>query len=81
MKNKPLEETPEVSTEFSPSPLVENIAKVSAAVESLLASGLNQHAVVVLLADATKLPKRTIREVLEALKTMKDAYTTSCQKN
>jgi hypothetical protein len=55
--------------------LAEAVVKISDAMHRLLASGLHRHAIVVLLADMTKLPKRDIEYVLNGLEQLKSRYT------
>ena len=50
------------------------IKKLSAGVEKILKSGLNQEAIIVLLHDKTKVSKKTIKNVLGALKTLEMDY-------
>lgn len=61
---------PPESTEI----LAEAITKISDGFTSLLASGLNKHAIVVLIQDATKLSRRDIEKVLDALPRLKGWY-------
>lgn len=50
------------------------ITKISEGFTSLLASGLNKRAIVVLLQAETKLPQRDITAVLDALPRLKGWY-------
>lgn len=53
------------------------IANISDAVETLrFRAGVNYEAIVILLSDKTKLPKRTVRKVLDNLN---ELATTYCQ--
>ena len=51
------------------------ITKISESVQALQKSGLNQDAIIVLLHDRTKLPKKTLLTVLSGLASLKRAYT------
>lgn len=51
------------------------ICKLSDNTNKLITSGLNENAVIVLLADSTKLPKRDIKLVLRALGQLRAHYT------
>lgn len=51
------------------------IVKISEAADALKKSGLNQRAVVVLLADKTKIAKGTIEDVLDGLADLRSDYT------
>jgi hypothetical protein len=55
--------------------LATSILQISDAVKKLYDSGLNRHAVVALLADDTKLGKKTIETVLDSLLDLKRTYT------
>lgn len=55
--------------------LAEAVVKVSEALTALQASGLNTDAIVVLLQEKTKLPKRDIYAVLNGLRLLKGWYT------
>ena len=66
---KKTESQPE-STEI----LAEAIVKIGAGFEALQASGLNRRAITVLLCDATKLPKRDIETVIDALAKLRGWY-------
>jgi hypothetical protein len=55
--------------------LADAILKISVGVTSLIDSGLNRKAIVVLLRDATGLGKRDIEMVLDALKNLSRDYT------
>jgi hypothetical protein len=52
------------------------IRKVSTALDALLASGLNQKAIVLLVADASGVGKRDVTRVLQRLKSLAATYTT-----
>lgn len=51
-----------------------NIAKLSRQVSSLLNGRLKREAIIILLAQMTKLPKRDIEYVLNAIESMEDVY-------
>ncbi len=51
------------------------IQKISQAMAKLTASGLTRKAVVVLLKEETKLPKKSIERVLTSLSTLSVRYT------
>ncbi len=51
------------------------VVNISGALTALYKSGLNRDAIEVLLVDATRLPKRDIRAVLDAMKTLRSRYT------
>lgn len=55
--------------------LATEIVKLSDSAVKLLQSGLNQKAIVVLLRDATGLPKNKINVVLNALSQLRATYT------
>jgi hypothetical protein len=55
--------------------LATSILQISDAVKKLYDSGLNRHAVVALLADDTKLGKKTIETVLDSLLDLRKTYT------
>ena len=63
---KPVEETV----------LAEHIVRISDALASLLKSGLNRDAIILLLRDRTRISKRDIEKVLKGLQDLKTAYTT-----
>lgn len=50
------------------------IVKISESVQALRKSGLNERAIVTLLADSTKVSKRTIETVLEGLDGLRARY-------
>jgi hypothetical protein len=54
--------------------LAEAIVRVGESIKALNEGGLNRHAIVVLLVDATKLPKRDINLVLDALPRLRSWY-------
>lgn len=64
---------PEIAAE--PKDLSEAVERISDAMKTLLKSGLNRRAIVVLLHDSTKIPKRDIEAVLSGLETLKKTYT------
>ena len=51
------------------------ICKMSDATNQLLLSGLNHDAIVVLLVDKTKMSKRSIRRVIDAMGQLRADYT------
>lgn len=55
--------------------LAEAIIKISAAAEILRRSGLSEKAIIVLLADKTKIAKGTIEAVLNGLTDLRREYT------
>ena len=55
--------------------LAKAIRSISRSARKLTKSGLNRRAMVVLLADATKLPRRDIESVLDSLDELADRYT------
>ena len=59
-------ETPEV--------LAEAIIKISSAMRSLLDSGINRHAIVILLQADTKLSRASINLVLDSIDELEDLY-------
>ncbi len=54
--------------------LAESIVRIGSAFNALKSSGLNEAAVIVLIHDATKLSKRDIKDVLDALSRLKGWY-------
>ena len=54
--------------------LAEAVKKIAAAAEQLAESGLSRRALVVLLADATKVSPRDINDVLNGLDSLGDLY-------
>lgn len=58
-----------------PATLAEAVVKISAGFEALKKSGLNQRAIVVLLADLTHVGKRDIEYVLCGLRDLAKTYT------
>lgn len=62
-------ENPE-STEI----LAEAIVRIGEAAEKLRSSGLNETAIIVLMHDYTKLPKRDIKLVLDSMRKLKGWY-------
>ena len=56
--------------------LADSIRKASKALEALLSSGLNERAVIALVADRTRLRKTEIKSVLDSLQAMERDYTT-----
>lgn len=66
-----------VKNEVKPEPteiLAEAIIRIGENFEKLQKSGLNKHAIVVLVCEATKLPKRDVNLVLESLAKLKGWY-------
>lgn len=53
----------------------EQLLKIERALHDVRASGLNQHAIVILVAAYTRLPKRTCLQVLEGLQNLKAEFT------
>lgn len=51
------------------------LASIDREFKKLLASGLNRRAVIALLHDSTKLPRKTIEKVLIGITQLKDFYT------
>lgn len=51
------------------------ICKMSDATNQLLLSGLNHDAIVVLLVDKTKMSKRSVRKVIDAMGQLRADYT------
>lgn len=66
IKNEEKPETTEI--------LAEAVIKISEAFNSLQSSGLNKTAIIVLVHDYTKLPKRDIGLVIDSLSRMKGWY-------
>lgn len=58
-----------------PKDLSEAIDRISSALKTLLKSGLNRKAIIVLLHDYTKVPRRDIESVLSGLEALKKTYT------
>lgn len=54
--------------------LAEAIVRIGEAMDKLNKSGLNRNAIIVLIHDATKLPKRDIRIVLDSLSRLRGWY-------
>lgn len=54
--------------------LAESIVKISSAFKALQKSGLNEKAIIVLVHDQTKLPKRDIQLVIDSLAELQQAY-------
>lgn len=51
------------------------ICKLSDSANELLASGLNEKAILVLLADSSKMSKKSIKKVLDAMAQLRADYT------
>lgn len=67
-----------VQDEDAPVPkdvLAQSIINISLAFNKLLASGLNEKAVIALIKDDTSLPKKTVATVLHSLMRLRDDYT------
>lgn len=60
----------------TPESLAEAIEKISAACTTLARSGVNRKAVVVLVHDHSRVPKRMIETVLDSLEDLAKKYTT-----
>lgn len=54
--------------------LREDIYKLQAQVDKLKNSGLNYETIVILLCHSTKLPQKTVRQVLEGLNELPEKY-------
>ena len=54
--------------------LASTISKISDGFDALLKSGLNEKAVIILLQDATRVRRRDIKAVLDALPRLKEMY-------
>jgi hypothetical protein len=54
--------------------LAEAIIRMGEAADKLKSSGLNETAIIVLLHDATKLPKRDIKLVLDSMRKLRSWY-------
>jgi 2-phospho-L-lactate guanylyltransferase (CobY/MobA/RfbA family) len=52
-----------------------SICKLSDAANELLNSGLNEKAILVLLSDYTKISKKTVKKVLDAMGQLRAEYT------
>jgi len=66
--------TVETKPEVSPETLADAVAKISTSMQKLLKSGLNKKAIVTLVKDDTNIPKHTIEQVLDSLKSLKERY-------
>ena len=55
--------------------LADAVVAISKAMKRLTKSGLNRKAVVVLIADDTKLPRRDINAVLDSIDTLAEVYS------
>lgn len=55
--------------------LAKTIAEMSDALNVIQLSGLNERAIIVLLEDATKVSKRTIKKVLDGIHQLRADYT------
>lgn len=51
------------------------ICKLSDSANELLASGINEKAILVLLADSSKMSKKSIKKVLDAMAQLRADYT------
>ena len=54
--------------------LAEAIIRIGESFERLVKSGLNETAIIVLICDATKLPKRDVKLVLTSLRKLRGWY-------
>lgn len=54
--------------------LAKNIVKMSETLQDLKKSGLNEEALIILLADSTKMAKRDIKKVFEGMAKLKEDY-------
>lgn len=54
--------------------LAEAIVRIGSAMDKLKASGLNEKAILVLVHDASKVPKREIKLVFESLRKLRGWY-------
>lgn len=72
---KTINTTEKPQSEWSPETLAAAVTKISESMTVLLKSGLNRKAIVVLLYDYTKVPKRDIDLVLNGLERLKGYYT------
>jgi hypothetical protein len=66
--------SPKPVTQTNPQSLAQAVGKISQAMHELRSSGLNEHAIIVLMADSTKLSKRTITKVLTGLNDLGKFY-------
>lgn len=66
IKNQDKPETTEI--------LAEAVIKIGESMDKLYSSGMNKKAIIVLIANDTKLGKGTIETVLDSLKTLKGYY-------
>lgn len=55
--------------------IAEDIRKISIGMQRLFTTGLTQHAIAVLVKDATGVPMHTTKMVLAALPTLAERYT------
>jgi 2-phospho-L-lactate guanylyltransferase (CobY/MobA/RfbA family) len=55
--------------------LATTISKLSDATSALLNSGLNEKAILTLLADSTKLSKKSIKRIIDAINQLRADYT------
>lgn len=65
---------PPITTLAEKESLANAIAKISEGVTALQKSGLNTHAIIVLLHDHTKVPRGSINAVLHGLADLKGRY-------
>ncbi len=54
--------------------LADSIHRISAALEELRRSGLNEKAIIVLLVHKTKIGSRSIKTVIDAMRDLKKTY-------
>jgi hypothetical protein len=55
--------------------LADAVVTISKAMKRLTKSGLNRKAIVVLIADDTRLPRRDINAVLDSIETLAEVYS------
>lgn len=71
------------TNEANPEPmevLAKAVIEISDAFKKIEAGPLRQHTIILLLQDATKLPQRDIKKVLEAAPKLKDWYLKELKK-
>jgi len=73
-KRKAQQEPRIEAVEFPARAIQEAVLGLSQAMKELNTSRLTENAVIVLLADSTKVSKSTIKEVLRGLKTLEETY-------
>lgn len=72
IKKKPTPAVPLVAEDTRK--LGDAIEQIEVAIKALNKAGLNHHAIVVLLADSTKLSKKVINKVLDGLAKLSEDY-------